>query len=69
MSLMKSAFEPLLNNLNGKFDAPEDWQPMLQLASNSLTIGSLASAVLKRPEAAEVPEEIVELLEVVLKRT
>jgi hypothetical protein len=69
MSFMKSAFEPLLNNLNGKFDAPEDWQPMLQLASNSLTIGSLASAVLKRPEAAEVPEEIVELLEDVLKRT
>lgn len=69
MSLMRSAFEPLLNNLNGEFDPPDDWQPMLQLASNSLTIGSLAAAMLKRPEAAEVPDEVRELFEDVLKRT
>ncbi|HET7576316.1 MAG TPA: nucleotidyltransferase family protein [Sphingomicrobium sp.] len=69
MSLIHSAFRPLLNNLTGTFDPPEDWQPMLQLASDSLTIGSLASAVLKQPEAAGVPEEVSALLEDVLKRT
>ncbi|MGZ2412732.1 putative nucleotidyltransferase-like protein [Sphingomonas sp. F9_3S_D5_B_2] len=62
-------FALLLRSLTGQAEAPADWQPLLQLASDTLTIGMLASAVLGSEIGANAPEAVTGLLRDVLERT
>lgn len=65
----KSAIRSLLTNLTGTFEAPEDWTPLLQLATDSLTIGSLSYRILQSAPPAAIPDEVADLLRDVLART
>jgi hypothetical protein len=63
------ALRRLIGLLSGKLEPPPDWDPVLQLASETLTIGTLASTVLGSGLAAQAPEPVRELLVDVLHRT
>jgi hypothetical protein len=65
----KSALRSLLANLNGAYEAPTDWAPLLQLATDSLTIGSLSHRVLQSAPPEAIPDEVTDLLKDVLGRT
>jgi hypothetical protein len=54
--------EDLLECLAGRARTPQDWQAVAQLASETLTIGTLADVILSSHGALEVPVEIRELL-------
>jgi hypothetical protein len=54
--------EDLLECLAGSARTPRDWQAVVQLASETLTIGTLADVILSSRGALEVPVEIRELL-------
>lgn len=54
--------EDLLECLSGSERTPQDWQAVVQLASETLTIGTLADVILSSRGALKVPIEIRELL-------
>lgn len=56
------ALEDLIACLSGGTRRPRDWRALVALASETLTIGSLADAVLPGPAAGEIPVHIKELL-------
>jgi len=56
------ALEDLIACLSGDPRTPRDWRALVALASETLTIGSLADAVLLQPAVGEIPIHIKELL-------
>jgi hypothetical protein len=55
-------FRGLVDCLTGKPRAPRDWRSLVALASETLTIGSLAEALLAGDDRVDVPDEVRELL-------
>lgn len=68
MSSSPEVLTELLAILTGTLDRPGDWQPLLQLASETLTIGSLAATALNSPVANNLPGPAKDLLTEVLQR-
>ncbi len=64
----ESTFEELLDALTGHLRKPRDWQALLQLASETLTIGTLASVVLGSTLESDLPPNVRPLLVDVLQR-
>lgn len=68
MSDAELLFRELLDNLAGRARAPRAWKPLLQLASDTLTIGSLASVLLASDLEPELPDDVRSVLRDVLER-
>ena len=56
------ALDDLVECLAGNLRPPRDWRALVALSSETLTIGSLADALLSAPVSTEIPESIRELL-------
>jgi hypothetical protein len=58
----RRALDDLVECLAGNVRVPRDWRALVALSSETLTIGTLADALLDAPLSSEIPEEIRELL-------
>lgn len=54
--------QDLLDCLTGKVKPPRDWRSLVALAATTLTVGSLADALLAPSANVEVPPDFIELL-------
>jgi len=68
MRARKSTFQHLVKMLVGPVDPPSDWRPLIRLAGDTLTIGTLASAVLTSEYTCQLAENVRDLLADVLER-
>ncbi|MFL6736994.1 MAG: nucleotidyltransferase family protein [Sphingomonas sp.] len=62
MSSRGEALEDLIHSLSDNVRPPRDWRAVVALASETLTIGSLADALLLEPGRADIPGAIRDLL-------
>ena len=62
MNSRAQALDDLVECLIGKVRIPRDWRALVALASETLTIGSLADALLSSPAITEAPGNIRDLL-------
>ncbi|HLO21229.1 MAG TPA: nucleotidyltransferase family protein [Sphingomicrobium sp.] len=62
MSNRARALNDLVDCLSGNVHAPRDWRALVALSSETLTIGSLADALLSVPAVLEMPQNIRDLL-------
>jgi len=63
------AFADLVDCLTGHVRQPGDWRSLLSIAADTLTIGTLADAVLAPDAPVEVPPDVRDLLEDVRTRS
>src|SRR4051794_21630714 len=56
------ALDDLIGCLSGNVRQAQDWRAVVALASETLTVGSLADAVLPSAVADGIPEEVRDLL-------
>ena len=62
MNGRSKALDDLIACLSGDVRDAHDWRTVAALASETLTVGSLADAVLSSPIAGRIPEEVRDLL-------
>ncbi len=62
MNSRAQALDDLVDCLAGNVRAPRDWRALVALASETLTIGTLADALLSAPAVTKVPQNIRDLL-------
>jgi hypothetical protein len=62
MSGRAATFHQLLQGIRGGRCEPGEWAPIVELASETLTIATLADSVLDRDQGRGVPEDVRDLL-------
>ncbi len=62
MNSRAQALDDLVECLAGNLSAPRDWRALVALSSETLTIGTLADALLSEPAVTKVPQNIRDLL-------
>src|SRR3712207_6464233 len=68
LARLREPMRSLLRALTAVGPPPDDWQTVIQLAMDTLTIGQLAEAALNRTDAHGLSAEVRELLEDVRSR-